>query len=287
MKKNGKILIKTSLFAIFITITLIFIKSIAWLFSGSLAVLSSLTDSVLDLITSSINFFAIKYSLKPKDGDFKFGYGAVEDIACLLQSSFISGSAIFILFQSVRNLILKQKLTFDFISIKIMIISLILKILLIFVQKYTIKRTNSSIIKAESLNYTADVGMELSVIISLIIINYTQYYFVDSCIAILIAIYILSSAIKIGQRAFYNIMCKEIPIENRSKIIDILRGDKNIEGYHDLKTRMSGNKCFIQIHLEVDKKLKLEDSHKISKNIDKKISKLFDDCEIIIHQDPI
>ena len=287
MKKNEILLKLTSGFSIIITVALIIIKAIAWLITGSLAILSSLVDSGLDLMTALVNFFAIKYSLKPDDDDHKFGHGAIEDIACLLQSGFISGSAVFILFQSVRNLMLKEKLRCDKIGIIIMMISLGLKISLIFVQKYTVKKTNSSIIKAESLNYLADVVMNLSVTASLIIIEITGFYYIDSVMAIVIALLILRSAYNIGRKAFDNIMCKELSPNIREEIMNIIHSSEGIRGYHDLKTRMSGNKSFVQVHLEIDKKLALESSHEITKKIDKKIAKLLGECEVIIHQDPV
>jgi len=287
MKKNEILLKLTSGFSIIITVVLIIIKAIAWLITGSLVILSSLVDSGLDLMTALVNFFAIKYSLKPNDENHKFGHGAIEDIACLLQAGFISGSAVFILFQSVRNLMLKEKLRCDKIGIIIMMISLGLKISLIIVQKYTVKKTNSSIIKAESLNYLADVVMNLSVTASLIIIEITGFYYIDSVMAIVIALLILRSAYSIGRKAFDNIMCKELSSEIREKIINIIYNSEGISGYHDLKTRMSGNKSFVQVHLEIDKKLALESSHEITKKIDKKIEKLLGECEVIIHQDPV
>jgi len=286
MKKN-KLLKLTSGYTIFTNIVLIIIKTIAWFFTGALVILSSLVDSLLDLMTSSVNFFAIKYSLKPIDDEHRFGHGAIEDIACLLQSGFIGISTVFILFQSVKNLILKEKLTKDPLGIIVMLISLGLKLILIFVQRYTIKKTNSSIIKAETLNYIADIAMNLSITTSLIVIQYTNFYFIDSIMAMFVAVYIFRSAFKIGLKAFNNIMCKELSGNIKEKIIKIITDSPDIKGYHDLKTRASGSRYFVQVHLEIDKNLPLKRSHEIVKQIDNGIQNLLGDCEVIIHQDPV
>lgn len=76
---------------------LIVIKMIAYVLTGSVAILSSLIDSVLDLIASGINLFAVKHALVPADHDHRYGHGKAEAIAGLAQAAFIIGSSVFLI----------------------------------------------------------------------------------------------------------------------------------------------------------------------------------------------
>jgi divalent metal cation (Fe/Co/Zn/Cd) transporter len=71
---------------------LVLAKLIAWWRSDSLAMLSSLTDSFFDLMSSALNLVAVRYALKPADDDHRFGHTSIEDIAGLAQCAFISAS---------------------------------------------------------------------------------------------------------------------------------------------------------------------------------------------------
>lgn len=278
----------SAIFSILVALTLVIIKFVAWFFTGSLIILSSMTDSFLDLTTSLINFFAIRYSAMPSDKNHKFGHTAVEDIAGLIQGGFIGFSGAFIIFKGIMSFIEKKQIICDSLCIGIMVASLLLTIALVIFQKYTVKRTKSLVIAADSLQYTTDILMNIVFIISLLLINYNEtLYFLDPLMAILVALYILKSSYKIGKTAFDNLMGREVSDELLEQIVEIIKSEKNILGFHDLKTRKMGTKTIIQVHVEIGKKLTFEKAHKISHDLDKKFESEIEDCEITIHQDPV
>ena len=84
---------------------LIVFKLIAWLATDSVAILSSLVDSVLDSFASLLNLFAVHQALTPADDEHRFGHGKAESIAGLGQAAFIAGSALFLIFESIRRFV--------------------------------------------------------------------------------------------------------------------------------------------------------------------------------------
>ena len=84
---------------------LIAVKFAAWLETGSVALLSSLVDSLLDAAASLVNLVAVRHAMSPADREHRFGHGKAEPLAVLGQSAFITGSAMLLLAEAVRRLI--------------------------------------------------------------------------------------------------------------------------------------------------------------------------------------
>ncbi len=281
------ILIKCASYASVITAVIItIIKIYAWTKTGSLSILSSTIDSFFDILASFVNLFAVSYALKPADEDHRFGHGKAEDIAALAQSTFIAGSAFFIVIEAIGRVLNPSHIDVPFFGINIMVISSILCLALLAFQNYVIKQTNSTIIRSDSLHYRSDFIMNLAVIAVLFLSMKFDVVIIDLIIASLIAIYIFMSAFTVGKQSFDNLMDKEFIDSDRQKIINTVLEHKQVSGVHDLRTRRSSTKPFIQLHLELDGNMSLEQAHEITKTIEDRLLELFPLAEVFIHQDP-
>ena len=82
--------------------TFLFImKLVASLATGSLAILSSLVDSLSDIVASLVSFVAVKFSLKPASCTHRYGYFKAEHISALIQAAFIAGSGLFVMYNGI------------------------------------------------------------------------------------------------------------------------------------------------------------------------------------------
>lgn len=273
--------------AVVVSLTLVIIKGYAWITTGSLSLLTSLIDSSLDVLVSVVNLLAVRYAAKPADEDHRFGHTAIEDIAGLAQAVFIGASGLFIVFEAMRRLFNPQQIVHHEIGIAIIVISLLLTLALVLYQRHVSKRTASLVVEADALHYLSDFLVNGAVIFSLWLASNPQWALADPLIAVLIAAYILSSAWRIGLRAYNHLMDHEAEDETRQQIEDIIRSQSGVRGYHQLKTRRSGIKLFVQCHLEVDKTLDLEHAHAISQGVEDALEEAFPGAEVIVHKDPV
>ncbi len=272
--------------AVVVAVFLIAIKAIAFAVSGSVAVLGSLLDSVLDAFASLINLFAIRHSLQPADAEHRFGHGKVEALAGLGQAAFISGSAAILLFESVSRLWRPVAVEAGAFAIGVIIASTIITLALVLFQRYVVRQTGSLAISADSLHYRGDLFMNVSVIAALILSSQLGWGLVDPIFGIAIAFYILWSAIAIFRGAYDQLMDRELPDADREKIRKIALEHAGVLDMHDLRTRASGLQMFIQMHLELDPDISLLAAHEISDEVERRIQDAFPDAEILIHQDP-
>lgn len=267
-------------------VIIITMKMVGWVLTNSLSIFASLTDSLLDAVTSVLNLLAVHYALKPADDEHRFGHHKAEDLAVFVQSAFFGASGIFLVIAAIKRVFDPQPLDYSYHGIIIMICSIIVTVCLIAFQRYVIKKTGSDVIKADSLHYSIDLLSNIAVIISLIIVLKWNFHIVDPLFAILVAIFILHGSWELLCVAFDKLMDRELSEEKKQRIIAIIREHNTIQGFHDLKTRHAGNKVFIQFHLELDPHLTLNKVHNISTEIEHKLREEFENAEIIIHQDP-
>lgn len=258
----------------------------AWVVTGSVSVLASLVDSLMDVAASLVNFFAVRYSLVPADAEHRFGHGKAEPLAALAQATFIAGSALFLILEAVDRVLNPRALEEPAVGIGIMIFAMAATSGLVVFQRYVVRRTGSTAIRADSLHYVTDLLANASIIAALVL-TALGWNFADPLIAVLIAAWILYSAHRIGRDALDLLMDRELPDEERQRILDIARAHARTYGVHELRTRQSGATKFVQLHLEMEDALPLVEAHAIATEVEEAIMAAFPDADVVIHQDPV
>lgn len=280
-------LLRLATYASVITaVILIMAKLGAMLLTGSVSVMASLIDSLMDVAASLINLFAVRYSLMPADDEHRFGHGKAESLAGLAQATFIAGSALFLLLHATDRLLNPQPLQDVNIGIAVMVFAIIATLILLAIQRYVIARTGATAIRADSLHYFTDLLTNASIIVALAL-SLTGWPGMDPIFAIGIAFYILHSAWRIGIDAFHQLMDRELPDADRERIRQIALGHPDVRGLHDLRTYRSGQREIVQFHMELDDTLSLRDAHAITEAVVADIQKTYPVADIVIRQDPI
>jgi ferrous-iron efflux pump FieF len=143
---------------------LVAIKAVGYIVTGSVALLGSLLDSVLDVAASTLNLVAIRHAVIPADREHRFGHGKAEAVAGLAQAMFIGGSAAFLTFEAIKRLIAPSPVTASLVGVIILLIAIAATLGLVILQRRVIARTGSLAISADSLHYKGDIIMNGSVI---------------------------------------------------------------------------------------------------------------------------
>jgi ferrous-iron efflux pump FieF len=258
----------------------------AWLATGSVTVLASLVDSLMDAVASAINLMAVRYSLLPADDEHRFGHGKAEALAGLGQATFIAGSALFLLLEAVNRLLHPEPLVEIGVGIGVMVFAILATVVLLGIQRRVIRLTGSTAIKADSLHYAADLVTNLSTIAALTL-AVLGWHGADPLFALAIAGYILYSAFDIGREAVELLMDRELPEEMRDRIRALAYARPEVLGVHDLRTRQAGHQYFVQLHVELDDNLPLREAHAAADAVENAILHDFPNAEVIVHQDPV
>jgi ferrous-iron efflux pump FieF len=280
-------LIKITTSASVITaIFIIVVKIYGWFETSSLGIMASLIDSSLDIIASVINLVAARYALMPPDNEHRFGHGKAEDLAVFFQSVFFNLSAAFLFASAIKRLWNPMPVANGIIGIEVMLLSCIVTIFLIALQTYTIKKTKSRIVAADKLHYFTDLLSNGAILASLALGSIFGSEYLDPICALAISIYIFKGAYDLLKPAFMNLMDHELSQDKRRFIIKVINSHPQVREFHDLKTRYSGNKPFIQFHLELDPQIKLHEAYHIATDIERQILLRMPDAEVMIRKEP-
>jgi len=269
-------------------ILLIIMKVSIGIVSGSVAVLASAIDSVLDLAVSIFNYFAVHNSEKAPDEKFNFGRGKIEAIASVFEGGIITLSGIYIFYSAVQKLINSHETQYLEASIIVMVISVIMTGALVMFLNHVAKKTGSMVIKADALHYKTDLYSNGAIIIALVVIQFTNFHMIDAILGILIAIYIIYSAYELIQEGTLVLMDVAIEDELIEEVENIIESDSDVVSYHQLHTRSAGQDRFVSVHLVFNISISLFDAHRICDKIEENIADIDDKYQwhIIIHPDP-
>lgn len=262
------------------------LKGAAWLWTGSVSLLASLVDSLLDTLASAVLLVAVHASLQPADHEHRFGHGKLEQLAALAQALFVSLSCLGLVWAAVERLRTPAPVEHGWVGLAVMGVASAATWALVRFQQQVVARTGSSAIAADSLHYRGDLLMNGAVALSLVAAGTLGWTLVDPLLGLVVAAIVGHSAWQIGSQAVQNLMDREFPDHLRQRIRALVLAHPEVRGVHDLRTRQSGLQPFIQFHLELDGEMTLNAAHRIVDQVERDLQAAFPGAEVMVHADP-
>ena len=269
-----------------VALVLIGAKTVAWLLTESVSMLSSLVDSALDFVASLVTFLAVRHALIPADADHRFGHGKAEALAGLAQAGFIAASGGGLLLTVGDRILHPHQVQREAVGLAISALAIVLTLGLVIFQNHVVKRSGSIAISADKAHYATDLVSNIAVGIALFLSGTFDQPLIDAGMAALVALYLIRGAWHVGRDSLDVLMDRELPGPDRNRIADIARSDPDVRDVHDLRTRSAGLTKFIQLHVELDPALPLVTAHEIGDRVEAKLQEAYPDAEIILHVDP-
>jgi ferrous-iron efflux pump FieF len=274
--------------SVFVAAFLIILKSATAWKTGSVSVLASLLDSLMDIFASIINFLAVQKASQPADEDHPYGHGKAESLAGLFQSVVITISGLFLIWEAVNRLRTAHETESPVLGIVTMVVAIGVSVALVTRLRKVSRETDSQALAADALHYQSDIYINAGVLVALAITALTGWAIVDPIISILIAIYILWSALSVGHESVDMLMDRDLPAETGKIVAEIVgkyRQD-GVIGFHNLRTRRSGSERFVDFHLEVDRKKPFEEAHDLTVKVLREIESAIPRTSVHVHTDP-
>jgi cation diffusion facilitator family transporter len=267
---------------------LVLIKMTVGILSGSIAVLASAIDSLLDLTVSLFNYFALNTAEKSADEQFNLGRSKIEPLAAVIEGTVISLSALFILYEALVKIAHPREMLYMQSSIWVMLVSLIITLLLVMFLNYVAKKTKNMVIKADALHYKTDLFSNGAVLVALALVSMTGEQLIDPILGVGIAIFMIYSSIPIIKEGILMLLDAALTDEDIEQIKEIIMSEPLVTDYHFLQTRESGSHIFISVHTVFNVSISLYDAHLIADKIEAKMKTLFDGkiVHTLIHMDP-
>lgn len=263
------------------------IKLVIAITSGSMAVMASAVDSLLDILMSGVNFMAIRHAEQPADSCHPFGHGKFETLATLFQALLITGSGAWIIYEATRRITEGRHLEQLEQGIGILAFSALISFFVARYLRKVARQTDSSALEADSLHFRMDIYSNLGLMAGLLLIRWLDIGWLDSALSILVASYILHEALQLIKRSMTDMLDHQLPEEVQQQIHELISTHEGpLAGYHELRTRRAGSLKIMDFHLEVCKEMTVEEAHKLADGLEKRIEKDIPGADVIIHIEP-
>ena len=257
-KQYSKVLRRSTYITLITVLFLISIKAVAFWFTGSIVILSTLADSFFDFVITATNFFLVRASLKKETDEHRFGFGKYEALSAFIEAMFIFLVSVFILYLSVLRFVSPETIPYTNIALIVMVVSIIVSYFLVRYQSNVIKQTKSTSARAEHTHYLQDVLTNAAVIVAIVLVGKFNLTLADPIFAAAISLYMIYSSIGIFRKSTDILIDKEVEDDLKDEIKSIVMSHHKVDGFHDFKTRQSGSsqgKFFMQIHIEIDENI--------------------------------
>ena len=250
---------------------LVIVKLVIGVASGSVAVLASAIDSLLDTLVSIFNFFAIKKSEEHPDEVYQYGKGKIQAIAAVIEGTVISISGLYIIYVAIEKLNSGSVTTLLTPSILAMLFSIIVTFILVKYLLKVAKETDNLVIKADALHYQTDLWSNAAVLIALGLVYVTGIDAIDALFGLGIGVYIIYSAYAIIQEGVEILLDRALECEMVATIDEIISQHPEVTSYHWLRTRTDGSTNYVEFHMVLRPNMLLLEAHRIADEVEDKI----------------
>jgi cation diffusion facilitator family transporter len=275
-----------SILAAVLTIAL---KTTAYFYTGSIGLLSDALESLINLAAAVIALVLIKIAAQPPDEDHAFGHDKAEYFSSGIEGMLIFFAAFGILYSAIPRLFSPPSLEHIgfglFISLVATLINLIVGLTLIRAGK----NHHSIILEADGRHLLTDVWTSIGVVLGILIVSLTGWLILDPIIALLVALNIVWTGFQLIRRSALGLMDTAVSTETQEKIVKILDGyvaEKKID-YHALRTRQSGARKFVSVHILVPDNWTVQKGHDLTEEIENDICAAVSDSTVFTHLEPL
>jgi ferrous-iron efflux pump FieF len=254
--------------------------------TDSTAMLGSLADTLLDLVASVATLVGVWIAARPADHEHRFGHGKAEALAAMLQVILIVLSGTAIALRAAVRLVEGGRTEAAEQGIAVSLIAMLATVALLAWQRHVIRHTGSLAIRTDNIHYKSDLFLNLAVIAALALDQYLGFRQADPLFGLGIAAWLLWGAWRASREAFDNLMDREWPDDKRQRFVERAARHPELSRLHDLRTRTSGNRDFVQFHVDMPASMTVGEAHQIIERVEADLHEAFPDIELLIHIDP-
>ena len=268
--------------------TLIALKIIAGVLTGSVAILTEALHSAIDLLASFIAFFSVRRAEEPADASHRYGHEKFENAAAAAEGMLILAGSAVIAYAAIRSLINGPEL--ENLGIGIVVIGFA-SVANLAVSTWLFRRareTSSPALEGDAAHLRTDAYTSIGVLVGLGLVSATGWHWLDPVVALLIALAIVVTGTRITMGSLRVLVDEALPDEELAVITRAIESfaDRGVVGYHQLRTRQAGARRYVDLHVQFARGTTLEEAHRIGHELQDTIDAELHGADVLIHLEP-
>jgi cation diffusion facilitator family transporter len=279
--------VRAATLSFFSNLSLLILKLVVGLITGSIAVLSDALDSGEDLVASAAALFSVIIARRPADWEHPYGHGKVETLAAAVEAGVIGLGGAFIVYQATERIIHGGRDVDVGLGLIAMAVAAVLNTLVSRYVGRAAKATESLALASDAKHLQTNVVQALAVFTALLLVRFSGINLFDPIVALLLAAYLWFAAFGLLRNAVAEIMDVRLPEEEERQIHQsLLAHQPEVRGFHGLRTRRSGRQRYVELHLLVDPARTLQEVHDLCDQIEAETKSRLPGAVITIHPEP-
>jgi cation diffusion facilitator family transporter len=269
--------------------TLIILKVIAGIATGSVAVLTEAAHSGMDLIASIVALVSVRKADEPADAGHPYGHEKMENMAGAIEGTLILFGAAIITYEAVLRLVRGGRVHTIGIGIAVIVVSMVVNIVVSRIIGRRARETGSVALEADALHLSADVASSAAVLLGLVLVAFTHAQWIDPTVALVVAVAVAIAGMRILLRSSRSLLDEALPEEELEEIRSTIRelgAERGVVGFHKLRARRAGARRYVDVHVQFDAGTSLEAAHKTAHELTNAIRDQLTGADILVHVEP-
>jgi ferrous-iron efflux pump FieF len=259
----------------------------AWL-TGSLALSAAALDSAVDVFISSASYLVLRRSSAPPDADHAYGHGRFETLAALGQGLLLLAAAVGLVTAGVRRLVSPQLPRSIGVGLLVLVAAMLASWLVSWHLGQAAARLESQALRADSVHYRADLWVNAGALLALLIVRWARWPAADPLMALLVSGVVVRAGAGLVADSLGDLSDRGLPDSELRRIEAVVAAfAPEVIGLHDLKTRRSGSRRLIELHLEIPREVSFEEAHARGARVRRAIEAELPRSRVLVHTDPV
>ncbi len=270
------------------------VKVVAGLFTGSLGILAEAAHSALDLIAALITMVAVRVSDRPADETHLYGHGKVENLSALAETALLLLTCSWIIYEALHRLLfVATDVDPNLWAFLVMSLSIVIDFSRSRALSRVARKYKSQALEADALHFSTDIWSSAVVIVGLALVKYgehkggdaTLFERADSIAALIVAAIVIYISARLGKRAV-DALLDRAPKGLAESMARSVRAIPGIQGVSRARVRDVGSKTFVDLSVEVPRRLSFEESHQLTQEAQQAVQAIVPDADVMIYTAP-
>jgi cation diffusion facilitator family transporter len=269
LMKNRASLTKFAWLSIGAAVATIALKAGAYFLTGSVGLLSDAIESLVNLVGAVMALLMLAIAARPADEDHVYGHSKAEYFSSITEGLLILGAAIGIISAAVQRLLQPKEIQQLGLGLIVSVAASMINLVVSRILLNAGKQRRSITLEADANHLMTDVWTSVGVIGGVGIVGLTGWNILDPIVAILVALNIIWTGVKLIRRSVAGFMDEALP-EQEQKLIQKVMSKYREKGvnFHALRTRQAAARRFISVHILVPGDWTVHDAHHIAEDFE-------------------
>jgi cation diffusion facilitator family transporter len=274
-----------SVAAAFATITL---KTVAWLLTGSVGLLSDAAESVVNLVAAVFALIVVRWSARPADEEHAYGHEKADYLSAGVEGALITVAAVTIMYAAIRRLVDPQPLDDVGVGLAVSVVASLINFGVARLLIRVGRDEHSIVLEADGRHLMTDVWTSVGVVVGVAGVAITGIDRLDPIIALLVAANIVATAVSLGRSFVGGLMDRALAEDERARVDAILGEFTSPEiRFHALRTRRAGRRAFVSLHVLVPGRWSVQDGHDLAERVEARLRTELQYATVFTHLEPI